>query len=558
MYILKNAVTSIRRSKGRNILIGIIIIVIAISCTITLAIRQSASKIISAYEEKNKIEATIGMNRASLIKSLRDGDKSQEEMINAFNDIKAPTEEEIISYGDSDYVSDYYYTYEMSVDAKDLTEATDSLVRETTEVKTETSTKTQTRTMPSGGPGGPGGRAGGSGGSSQTRTQTTKKTTTTKTEKIFNEKAQDGAFTLIGYNSYEDMKDFINGNYTITSGEVSSDFNSNNCVISEELATINKLSVGDKITIVDPKDTSKTYELTITGIYKENTDDASNMVNMFTSSANEIITNVSFIKTMMENDSELVSTITPTYIIKDKDSVSKFETEVVEKGLSEYYQVTDNLSEIESATEVVNNVKIFATTFLIITLAIGGIVLVVLNMINIRERKYEIGVLRTIGMKKSKVSLQFMIELLIVCIISLMLGAGIGSFASVPVSNKLLANEIENANSKYEDISSNFGRGPREEKTKEEVKTEENNDENKVEETEDKETKEVKSTDNKEEKYNFGLAQINEVNSIDAVVDFKVLLELLGIGVSLTLLSSLATMISISRFSPLTILKERS
>ncbi len=189
MYILKNAVTSIRRSKGRNILIGIIIIVIAISCTITLAIRQSASKIISAYEEKNKIEATIGMNRASLIKSLRDGDKSQEEMINAFNDIKAPTEEEIISYADSDYVSDYYYTYEMSVDAKDLTEATDSLVRETTEVKTETSTKTQTRTMPSGGPGGPGGRASGSGGSSQTRTQTTKKTTTTKTEKIFNEKA---------------------------------------------------------------------------------------------------------------------------------------------------------------------------------------------------------------------------------------------------------------------------------------------------------------------------------------------------------------------------------
>ena len=523
MYILKNAVTSIRRSKGRNILIGIIIIVIATSCTITLAIRQSANNIISAYEEKNKIEATIGMNREYLMQSLRDGDKSQEEMINAFNAIEAVSEEDINKYGESKYVSEYYYTYELSVDAKDLTEATDSLVRETTEVKTETSTKTQTRSFPQGGSGGPGGpgRPGGNGGGSQTRTQTTKKTTTTKTEKIFNEKAQDGAFTLIGYNSYEDMKDFINGNYTITSGEVSSDFDSNSCVISEELATLNNLSVGDTITIVDPKNTSKTYELTITGIYKENTSDSTNMVNMFTSSANEIITNVNFIKSMISNDEELKPTITPTFIIKDKDSVTKFADEVSEKGLSEYYQVTNNLSEIESATEVVNNVKVFATTFLIITLGIGGVVLIVINMINIRERKYEIGVLRTIGMKKSKVSLQFMSELLIVCIISLMIGAVAGSFLSIPVSNKLLENEIANSTSKYEDISKNFGRGERTEnknKIEESKTTDENEttDENK--ETEANTSKET-SKDNKKsnEKYDFGLAQINEVNSIDEV-----------------------------------------
>ena len=56
----------------------------------------------------------------------------------------------------------------------------------------------------------------------------------------------------------------------------------------------------------------------------------------------------------------------------------------------------------KNVTESVDNVKIFATTFLIITLIIGGVVLVVINMINIRERRYEIGVLRTVGMKKSK------------------------------------------------------------------------------------------------------------------------------------------------------------
>ena len=42
MYIMKNAFISISRNKGRNILIGIIITVIACVCTITLAIRNTA------------------------------------------------------------------------------------------------------------------------------------------------------------------------------------------------------------------------------------------------------------------------------------------------------------------------------------------------------------------------------------------------------------------------------------------------------------------------------------------------------------------------------------
>ena len=55
----------------------------------------------------------------------------------------------------------------------------------------------------------------------------------------------------------------------------------------------------------------------------------------------------------------------------------------------------------------------------------------------------------------------------------------------------------------------------------------------------------------------FGVANVSEVKSIDAVVDFKVLSEMLGIGIILTLVSSLASMIAIARFSPLQILKER-
>ena len=555
MYILKNAWKNITRNKGRNILIGIIIVVIAASSSITLAIRESANDIVTAYQEKNKIEATIGMNRNSLMGLLKKDNSSQEDMINTFNNIESVTVEEIEKYGDSEYVSDYYYTYDLSVDVKDIKEATDSLVKETTTTETQTTTRTEEFGGASGNfPGMPPGGFGGS------RTTTDRTTTTKKTEKIFNEKAQDGAFTLIGYKSYENMTKFISGDYTITEGEVSSDFESDSVVISEELATLNDLKVGDKITFVDPKDSKKTYEATITGIYKENTESSSNMASMFTSSANEIITNIHFVEKILAGNSNLKATITPTFIIKDTASVDKFSEEVKEKGLSEYYTITSNVEEIESATESVDNVKIFATTFLIITLIIGGVVLAVINMINIRERKYEIGVLRTVGMKKSKLSLQFMLELLIVALASLTIGAGIGACLSVPVSNKLLANEIANATNKYDDIGKNFGMGnfkpqniPEEtdKTTKETTETTENKEET----TETTDSKKDKSTDMRQ--FNFGIAKVSEVDSIDAVVDFKVLGELLGIGILLTLLSSLASMIAIARFSPLQILKER-
>jgi putative ABC transport system permease protein len=154
-----------------------------------------------------------------------------------------------------------------------------------------------------------------------------------------------------------------------------------------------------------------------------------------------------------------------------------------------------------------------------------------------------------------------MSELLMVCIVSLLIGAGIGSTLSVPVSNMLLSNEIENVNSKYEDISNNFGMGRNKpENIKEDTsKTTEDAKEEETANTEESENNKAKEPEiENDEKYDFGLANISEVDSIDAVVDFKVLLELLGIGISLTLLSSLATMIAISRFSPLTILKERS
>lgn len=175
--------------------------------------------------------------------------------------------------------------------------------------------------------------------------------------------------------------------------------------------------------------------------------------------ANKIITGSKVIENLVVDDSTLVTTITPTFILKDKDSVEKFTTEIKEKGLSEYYTLNTNVEELESATKSIENVKTFATTFLLIMLAISAVVLFVINMINIRERKYEIGVFRTIGVSKFKLTLQFALEILIVSVVMLGIGAVCGSFLAKPVGNMLLENEIQSVQEETEQISNNFGKG---------------------------------------------------------------------------------------------------
>ena len=125
MYILKNAWTSIKRNKGRNILIGIIIMVIGCACAVTLAIRNSANKLIESYQDQYEVTATIGMNRDKLMQNMKPGDSSsKEDMQSNFNNIESLTIDDVKNYADSSYVKSYYYTTSIGVNTSNLEAAT--------------------------------------------------------------------------------------------------------------------------------------------------------------------------------------------------------------------------------------------------------------------------------------------------------------------------------------------------------------------------------------------------------------------------------------------------
>lgn len=481
MYILKNALVSITRNKGRNLLIGIIVIVIACATTITLAIRTSATNLITSYDNKYDITATIGINRESMrgmVQGSKDSTTEQKNNMQAvFQNASSIKKEDVEKYGDSSLVKEYYYTLSVGVNSDDLEKAS------------STSNNSSS----------PDGRG--------------------KKDNFNNLTTSD--FTLQGYSSLNSMNEFISGKYIIKEGNLASDMENLTCVINSEMASINNISVNDEITFVDPDNANNTVTLVVTGIFEEKSE-TNEVMGMFTTSANTIITNVNVINVLINNNTEMKTSLIPTFILNNKDVIEDFTNELKEKGLSEYLTVTTNLEEVSNATNIISNVLTFATVFLILTLIIGGIVLFVINMINIHERRYEIGVLRTIGMKKRYLTIQFLSELLIVSIIALLIGGLIGASSSVSVANHLLETEIQNANAEKEKIGENFG--------------------------------------GKMGVFNkvSGVANVETIDKIDAVVDLKVLFQLIGIGIFLTIISGTSGVLSIQKFSPLTILKERS
>lgn len=494
MYILKNAFISITRNKGRNLLIGLVVLVIACCCTITLAINNTASDLITSYSDAYQKELTISFNRDAMKKDFDFSNRDEmEKAKESFENIETYTIDDVESFAESEYITSYYYTYSFSLNGKDIEP-----------VSMDNDDNTDQNKNFGGGHG-----------------------------NIGKMKLNSLDFVLSGYSSIDSMNEFINGTYTIT--EVVDNawdiaFDGDYIFINEELANYNELDLGDTIKLED-EDKDNVYEFEIIGIFTDNSLEEGSMMSMFSNSANTIITNSDALVKIDSGNDSIKGTITPTFIIDSYNNVDLIQEEFYEKGLNNNYSVTSNQEVVESAVSSIQNVKSFAASFLVITMIIGGIVLFVINMINIRERKYEIGVLRTIGLSKFKLTLQFVSELLIVACISLIFGALIGATMSRNVSNSLLSNEIDNSQKYEEEINNNFGGNP----------------------------------GNRDKEMNIpgfksknGIPTVQAYDSIDAVVDISVIFELMGIGIVLVLISSVSALISIQRFSPLTILKERS
>lgn len=478
MYLLKNAWKNVTRSKGRNILIGIIIFVIVVSACISLSIRQAAEKVKEAQMNNTEITGQISVDRQAMMSSMGNGETDRSEMKEKMSKIKEISLTDLKKYAKSDAVKDFYYTLTSSLDSN-------SIEAITTEDEDDADI---------------------------IRPQNNR-----------NQEGNQGSFVLVGYSSEDAMTNFQNGTCKITDGQnFEIGVNDKTCIISKELATYNSLKVGSTIKLTNPSKSSESISLKVVGIY-ENSGSTSgetgtaNRFNGGTDSANQIYTSYETLKSITGSFDNVMSQVNGTYVFSNLNDYYAFEKDVKEMGLSDDYGVTSqDVNSYEQSVLPLENLSKFAGTFFVVVIVIGAVILIVIHMFNIRERKYEIGVLTAIGMKKSKVCMQFLMELFLVTSFAMIVGVAAGSASSVPVSNQLLKSQVESQQEELETQANNFGRKALPQQTN------------------------------------------HYVSNVSASVNVTVIVELLGIGVLLTLISGMVAIIFVVRYEPLKILSNRS
>ncbi|MGN0734063.1 MAG: ABC transporter permease [Emergencia sp.] len=526
MQIPKYAWRNIMRTKGRSTLIGIIVIIISFALCISLCIRQSAADSKDDALSKLTITAQISPDRGAAMEKAQGGepgsfDKSKlKEAMNA-----GLTLEEMQTYAAAESVQDFYYTLSVSADAAGDLEAY------STSSDGESGADDE-----SGSAGLPDYKSMGKGMGMNS-----------------------GDFTVTGYSSDTAMTEFVDGSCTITSGQMFEENTTEKvCVISDELAAYNNLEVGDRIKLASTENEDSTVTLKITGIYNNSqaSAQASSMgggmgfgkMGGFTDPANCIYTSYAALSTITEDSDDFSGSLNGTYVLGTVEAYEAFQNEVADLGLPEGYTVSSSdISQYEQSAQPLENLAKFAGYFLIVVLVIGALILIIMNIFATRERKYEIGVLAAIGMKKRKVAQLFLTEILIITLACTVIGGGVGAAVSVPVTNTLLESQID---SQQSDMGAAFGRDFNQKPSSApaaETPSEVNSADNQGEET----GKAMPSADVR------GGQMRQYISEVSNAVNPKVLIELLLSCVLLALLSGMVSVIAILRYEPLEILSNR-
>ncbi|MDR3072002.1 MAG: FtsX-like permease family protein [Clostridiales Family XIII bacterium] len=405
MYILLNAFQNLLRNRGRNLMMGGIIFVIIISVVTALMINNTANGVINDYKNRFGSEVSFVPNQEKLM------EEAQANSTDGRFRIQLPQiePEKLLAFGQSEYLSEAVYTAETKGNS-DALNAIDA---------------------DKGGGGGPMiGRVGPNG------TQEAESLGVQYYHKISNQ-----------YSDFED------GLRTLTDGSQYPE-NENECILSDDLLENSDLAIGDTITVTSAltengaEPGSETYtdiswEMTIVGTYTDMTEEygGNMMENAYTNRKNEILTTFETISNKMQ-DSLSGITVDAKFSLVSPDMLEAYTAEVREKGLSDTYDVTTDENSYNRIIAPVEGLKSITFTFVIVVLIFGSIILALLASIAIRERKYEIGVLRAMGMKKLKVVLGLWSETLAITVVCLILGLGIGPIIAQPITNVMLEKQI--------------------------------------------------------------------------------------------------------------------
>lgn len=419
MNFLKRALQSLWAKKGKTVLLIAVFAAILVFVLAGLTIRSAAN--VATDNAKKSVGATVTLstNRESMMKkSTESADSGEASRPDPGSFSMTP-----VNLSDAEKIADLTgvksYSFEVSTSADKSTGIEPISSSESTEDTAETGTESEEAGMP-GMPGNGGGEMpGGAGGMSQ------------------------GDFQVTGVSSSSAYSTFSAGTAKITSGAAltTADEGTNQVLIESSLASANDLKVGSTFKIKDSDD--QDVEVTVKGIYETSeSGDSMGMRFNFMNPANTIFASYTLANTLKGSESS--DTIdSAVYDLDDPKDMESFVASAEKLIDTETFSLQTNDQMYQQMLAPLNNVSSFAKNIILLVAAAGVIILTLIVMLTIRERRYEIGVLLSLGESRLKVVLQFFTEILVCMVFALGIASVSGNLVGNAVGNQLLNQQTE-------------------------------------------------------------------------------------------------------------------
>lgn len=413
--MLKRSFLSIRRKLGRTIILTLIFFMMAnlvlAAITIKTAVGAQMDYAKSTLGGTVTIQADMEEIRESQRSEMEQGGDPREmfkEMVRPT--VTVTTANAIANY--TDYVKDYSYEVSANANANEL---------ETVE--------TRGGSMMGMGP------MGGNPGEANSTEDST----------------LDSDITISGINAYAYIDGVQNESMEIKDGTYFDEDSADQVLVSYEFAELNELNVGDKITVKNIY-TGADIALEILGVYDTssgrsnantfymNTETAAKFLSTDDYDAGDYdVDNVNYYMITSERAEEFVTLVNADF------------PELAENHL----KIAVDTSQYDAMASSIESVGSFATTILIIVIVAAIIIITLIVTINVKDRRYEMGVLLSLGAHKRNIIGQIATELLVVGTLGFALASVSGTFLAKAMGNSILESQTASSSAQQE---RNFGR----------------------------------------------------------------------------------------------------
>lgn len=426
MNFIKRARQYVWAKKGRSVLMIAILSVIMIFVLAGLSIYQAANQAIMNAQKSTGATVTLTQNREAMFQdkkseSTQTSSSSEQSQRKTFTrtPINLSDAKKIAALSG---VKSYLYIASTSVDAADGIEAITS--SSTTSSTSESNNESQDTQVTSG--------------ASQSKQGSNQR------QPGDSAGMSQGDFRIQGVSDSSLLTSFTQGEAKIIKGSAitSEDEGSNAVLIEKTLAEENDLAVGDTFKVKAADDQEVT--LKVKGIYQ--TSDAGDELGMqfnFLNPANTLITSYTLVATLKGEDSQTIDEA--IFTLEDPAKMDSFIKKAEKLINTDTFSLQSNDQMYQQMLQPLNNIKGFAKNIVILVGLAGVVILTLIVMLSLKDRRYEMGVLLSLGESRIKLIGQFFVEIMICLIFALGIAGISGNLVSNALGNQLINQQTTNS-----------------------------------------------------------------------------------------------------------------